>query len=242
CSWLYNQKFFRNIKDPYEKGRIETSKIGAWITKSYNENFVFYLRYDKSILENEKKNNKFISLEDEVYEKIFNEEKGANSFRKISKIIKTVDEFERIFGKNGKILFNLIKNDHFFKNGKIFNFWNKNDILKNQGINSDELNIFFKFNKIFLYKTRTSHQHRHIFIEKDNEKKIIDIKYFWNWPRSHIKYNETITTNIKDDIYGFAPFPKEYTIIDKEISKNSKEHDKLIEKILKLVKKHNLKF
>ncbi|WP_033161259.1 hypothetical protein [[Mycoplasma] collis] len=240
CSWLYNQKFFRNTKDLYEEGRIEISKINSWIDKSDEDNFVFYLLYNELISEDERKNNMF---EDEVYEKIFNEKKGTNSFLKISKIISTVEEFERIFGKNGKILFNLIKNNYFSKKSKIFNFWNKNDILNNQGIASEKLNNFFKNNNIFLYRTKILEKQRFMFIEKNDDEKLIDIKYFDIHPRSHIKleYNQPILAIEKWDLYGFMPFSKKYTITDKQIS-SDQEHDELIEKILKLVKKHNLKF
>ncbi|WP_033161303.1 hypothetical protein [[Mycoplasma] collis] len=241
CSWLYNQKFFRNIKDPYEKGRIETSKIGAWINKSNSDNFIFYVNYRELMLENERKNNKSVLHEDEVYEKIFNEQKNANSSHKISKVISTVEEFERIFGKNGKILFNLIEDGYFSKKNKIFNFWNKNDISKNQGITLEQLNIFFKKNNIFLYQTKDRESKSYIFIEKNDEKKMIDVKYFTLSPRSYIKYYSVATDDVKDDLYGFMPFSNEYTIIEKKIS-SDQEHDKLIEKILKLVKNHNLKF
>ncbi|WP_033161523.1 hypothetical protein [[Mycoplasma] collis] len=237
------QQIFRDEEDSYKEGRIEIKKIASWIRKNNNDNFVFYVDYDKLILENERKNNNFFLHEDEVYEKIFNEKKGTNSFRKISKIISTVEEFERIFGQNGKIIFNLIKEKHFEiqKNNKIFNFWNKSDILKNKRMTTEELNNFFKNNSIFLYQTKSSESKSDLFIEKnDDEKKIINIKYFWNWPRSHIKYNQLFTTDIKPDIYGFMPFSKEYTIIDKHVS-SEQEHDELIEKILKLIKKHNLK-
>ncbi|VEU59297.1 hypothetical protein [Mesomycoplasma neurolyticum] len=226
----------------YKEGSEEKGKIWSWVNKTYKKNNVEKFYYRSLIKRIPDK----APSEEEVYEKIFGQPKlELDVFN--YKELKNVDDFEKVFGQNGEILFDLFF--RLYKQGKninnheetIFGTWKINDILINKKIPKKELEHFFENNNIFLYVTKGPSEYD-MFIKNDENNKKIIVQPFVIWPRSHIKYNEYITLNIKPDAYYFLPYSKKYELdFKKPIPPYTPSHDDIVNEILELTAKNDAK-